>query len=329
LIGVQTEPLNLTKLTMALAKHKKTARENESMLPHNLNLPIVEAEDCEETVAMMERLMDESWRWEEKYRKMKEKRWDDIEKNDNIDDARRIIWKKEVAYMPNRRMGDMDMDLFQTYLRDLRHGMRRGTFLGVNASGVAVFSPITNEHWVILKAMKIRAEYLEEEGLASCLSGILPGLILMGGNKEGLTMSTEEDDEIVGITKERFLDFWEQQVRVQLKTHMRDTAEKRAKRIIADALWDSPGAKRALWRIKANHMDIGQIVKRVKHPGKGPKSYRWMKDFTQSPVVAWLRIQLVDVFHQCNEGELKGVKKAELQRLVASRYRYEGHLDDE
>jgi hypothetical protein len=61
---------------MALVKHKMTARENESMLHHNINhninLPIAVSEICDNTVVMMERLMDESWGWEQKYEKAKQ-----------------------------------------------------------------------------------------------------------------------------------------------------------------------------------------------------------------------------------------------------------------
>jgi hypothetical protein len=57
---------------MALLKHKTTARENEFL--RNLNLPIAGTEECDETVAMMERLMDESWEWEQKFFAMKKNR---------------------------------------------------------------------------------------------------------------------------------------------------------------------------------------------------------------------------------------------------------------
>ena len=324
---------------MALLKHKMTAKANEEMLPHNLNLPVVESEDISEQVAMVERLMEESWQWEEKFRKMKEKHDDLCDKGVAIDDARHLIWKREVAYQSHRRQKDMDMDVFNRYIENLHSHMNRGTFTGTTGGGEAVFRTPTNEHWVMLKAMKVRAEYLDDADLARQLSGSEEErLMIIGGDREGLTMGEGENGAriIVGITKERFLDFYEKKIYSVLKRYTREIREKRAKRIIADGLWDSPGAKRALWRIRAQRLGHGdgrfknQVVKRIRRSDvhhTEPK-FRWGTDLTLTPVrVAWLREQLVDVFHAFTENGVKDMKKPELLTRVVAAYRYEGHRE--
>ena len=267
---------------MALLKNKMTAQANESQMPWNLNLPIVVAEECDETSAMLDKLMDESWEWEQKFLAMKKDYEDEKFLRNTLLD---LNDPKKVAKHLNALTGKLTGQTQRMYGDDVEGWAKRQTKF-IRENWESVDGHPNPDVWSIYREIKLICERLsgEFEGhhgrkIADDAWEVQTGtrpLPITGYKFVGLPHNRRlvqhetgrmphqsvsyYFEEPVGYeaasrqTKEEFVNGIEAFIHDAIKVVVRRAGRESATRIIQDWGVLTPGLKRAQLRIVAKHL---------------------------------------------------------------------------